>query len=458
MNRLISITLASLVGGCITVSSQQSLAAQQRNQLPASVAQGKTGETATLGVSPYGIVISFEDLKESIEKYWATDDTYLRIGTNAPLGPDANLLFMKAEGKWFGSSSGTSVTIKTKDRFGELRTYSFLVEFTKNKPKYSIIRIYPDSGSAPSVSSKAVEAPSTQSAPKYPDSGSAPSVSSKAVETPSTQTAPKLPNIPGSRNIVKGVLSRTDPQIANSVGSFEKLLGSWQKTSSSPEKTRSQQNDSQDNNTPSTQTSSPVGQEQVDSNIPPTSSQQPASSSPEITQVPQNAIQETKTPLPQSSQPISRKPPQSKIPPSMGSQPKASPRSKTAQSPQKALWGNDALSPQPSPPITQKQTQSKTSLTPPKKLTGKPSTPRQNLSALLLSHSQANALVRGYTVAVRTGELNRRGVVAARIQLVVRRLRGGQNLMESAKREFVDSKVITRLLQLGNYREPSRTT
>jgi hypothetical protein len=367
MNRLISIAVASLLGGCIIFSSQQSTLAEERNLVPASVAQGKTGETPTISVSPYGIVISFEDLKESIQKYWATDDTYLRVGTNAPLGTEANLLFLKTEGKWSDNNNGTGVTVQTKDKSGESRTYSFLIEFKKDKPKYSIIRIYPDSGSTPIVTSKIAE-----------------TVVPRAIET--------VPKITDASNLLKGALPQSvsapnAPSIANATNPLKSVL-------------------------------SGIGSQSirsVASNAPPSISQQQSSSEPEPTVPQQNVSKDNNVSLPQSSQePI-----------------------KPEDSAEKIIPTSMII-----------PTSIKTSAT-------QPSTSRKNPSALIFAHSQANALVRGVLVATRTKELNPRGAVATKVQYVIRRLRRGQDLVSSAKKESVELKVINRLLELGNYRDPS---
>jgi hypothetical protein len=359
MNRLISIIIASLLGGSIFIGSQQIILAQDKNLVPASMAQGKTGETVTLNVSPYGIVISFEDLKESIQKYWATDDTYLRVGTNAPLGPEANLLFLKTEGKWSDSNNGTSVTVQTKDRAGESRTYSFLIEFKKDKPKYSIVRIYPDSGSTPIVTSKVDETVLPRTIPTIPKITDA----SNLLKIALPQSVPNVPRIANFPNSFKSVSSGIGSQIIKSAPNTEAPSVSPQQSSSSSEPVEPQQKVLPDNNVSL-----------------PRPSQQPI-----------------------NQQAVAEKPP---------------------------------------------STATNTSAT-------QPSTLRKPLSALSFAHSQANALVRGVLVATRTKELNQRGALATKIQYVIRRLRQGQDLVSSAKKESVELRVINRLLELGNYRDPS---
>jgi hypothetical protein len=359
MNRLISITIASLLGGGTFFWSQPIILAQDKNLVPASMAQGKAGETVTLNVSPYGIVISFEDLKESIQKYWATDDTYLRVGTNAPLGPEANLLFLKTEGKWSDDNNGTAVTVQTKDRAGESRTYSFLIEFKKDKPKYSIVRIYPDSGSTPIVNSK-------------------------IDETILPRTAPIDPKITDVSTLLKSALPKSivnAPNIANNTKQLKSVLpGIGFPTIKSAANAET-----------------------------PSISQQQGSSEPEPVEPQPKVLQDNNASLLQSPpEPIKREDSVDKIIP----------------------------------------TSTKTS-------TIQPSTERKTPSALTFAHSQANALVRGVLVATRTKELNPRGVVATKVQYVIRRLRRGQDLVSSARKESVELRVINRLLELGNYRDPS---
>jgi hypothetical protein len=351
-------TIASLLGGGIIFGGQPIILAQEKNLIPASIAQGRAGETVTLNVSPYGIVISFEDLKESIQKYWATDDTYLRVGTNAPLGPEANLLFLKTEGKWSDSSNGTAVTVQTKNRSGESKTYSFLVEFQKDKPKYSILRIYPDSGSTPIATSKV----------------------DKTVLPPAIQTVPKVTD---SNNLLKGALPQSvpnAPSIAISPNSLNSALPGI---------------------------GSQIIKSAVNTEAPSVPPQQSAS----------------------ESQPVA---------------------------PQQVLPDNNVSLPQPFPqPINQQAIVEKVPATATNTSATQPSTLRKPPSALSFAHSQANALVRGVLVATRNKELNPRGVLATKVQYVIRRLRRGEDLVSSAKKESVELRVINRLLELGNYKAPS---
>jgi hypothetical protein len=69
-----------------------------------------------------------------------------------------------------------------------------------------------------------------------------------------------------------------------------------------------------------------------------------------------------------------------------------------------------------------------------------------------VNHTQANALVRGLTVAAKTGEVGGKSPVASRMQNVILRLRRGEKLTDASKKESIEWKTVMRLLQLGNYR------
>jgi hypothetical protein len=74
------------------------------------------------------------------------------------------------------------------------------------------------------------------------------------------------------------------------------------------------------------------------------------------------------------------------------------------------------------------------------------------LALVLVNHTQANALVRGLTVAAKTGEVGGKSPVASRMQNVILRLRRGEKLTDASKKESIEWKTVMRLLQLGNYR------
>jgi hypothetical protein len=69
----------------------------------------------------------------------------------------------------------------------------------------------------------------------------------------------------------------------------------------------------------------------------------------------------------------------------------------------------------------------------------------------LLSHTLANALVRGLMVANRTGEIGYGAPLSYQVQDIVRILRRGQPLASARTRARVPNPVVARLLQLGHY-------
>ncbi len=72
------------------------------------------------------------------------------------------------------------------------------------------------------------------------------------------------------------------------------------------------------------------------------------------------------------------------------------------------------------------------------------------LAAAENPYQLANALVRGLTVANRTGEIGYKANLSARVQSVVRSLRRGESLESAAKSWGVPEKMVNRLLKIGN--------
>lgn len=64
-------------------------------------------------------------------------------------------------------------------------------------------------------------------------------------------------------------------------------------------------------------------------------------------------------------------------------------------------------------------------------------------------HTIANALIRGLTVANRTGEIGFRSTVNFRVQSLVRHLRRGEKLEGSIKQVGIEESTVNRLLKLG---------
>ena len=79
-----------------------------------------------------------------------------------------------------------------------------------------------------------------------------------------------------------------------------------------------------------------------------------------------------------------------------------------------------------------------------------PVKPELKLAAAENPYQIANALVRGLTVANRTGEIGYHANLSAKVQSLVRELRRGVALEMAAKSSDVPQKTIKRLLQIGN--------
>ena len=77
------------------------------------------------------------------------------------------------------------------------------------------------------------------------------------------------------------------------------------------------------------------------------------------------------------------------------------------------------------------------------------------LAAAENPHHLANALVRGLTVANRTGEIGYHANLSAKVQSVVRSLRRGMDLEQATQSWGVPEKTVKRLLFLGKYQSTS---
>lgn len=71
------------------------------------------------------------------------------------------------------------------------------------------------------------------------------------------------------------------------------------------------------------------------------------------------------------------------------------------------------------------------------------------------SQDMANAIVRGLSVANRTGEIGYSNALSAKVQNVIRSLRRGEPLPKAAQTAEVPQKTIDRLLALGHYQKDS---
>jgi hypothetical protein len=177
-----------LVGGLINTPVQSAFALEG-DRISVSQAQGKTGEPVVITVSPYGVTLTFVEVGESIENAWVIDSSNLGIGYDLPPGKGAKIVFLKAIKQVTAASPGTSLTVTTKTKAGGSRIYNFLVEFSEAKPKYTIVRIYPDATlGRPSSSTVAVSPPasprSTEAVAPAP---------ANPVTTPQTNIPPQVP-------------------------------------------------------------------------------------------------------------------------------------------------------------------------------------------------------------------------------------------------------------------------
>jgi hypothetical protein len=160
----VCIFLGSFVGPVTAVSAQTApgvaVSDQRSNIVSVSEATGKGANPVVITVSSYGMVVSFVELGESIEKYWMTDTTNLKIGSDVSLGRGARLLFLKSSWPPGSNPPGTSLTVLTRAASGHSQIYNFLIEFTNNRPNYSMVSIYPDS--SPALATRGTSAPRAQ--------------------------------------------------------------------------------------------------------------------------------------------------------------------------------------------------------------------------------------------------------------------------------------------------------
>ena len=188
MRRVASAVSACLLVGGLINTPVQSAFALEGDRISVSQAQGKTGEPVVITVSPYGITLTFVEVGESIENAWVIDSSNLGIGYDLPPGKGAKIVFLKAIKQVTAASPGTSLTVTTKTKAGGSRVYNFLVEFSEARPKYTIVRIYPDATlGRPSSSTVAVSSPTSP----RPTAAMAPAPSNSV--TPPQATVPQVP-------------------------------------------------------------------------------------------------------------------------------------------------------------------------------------------------------------------------------------------------------------------------
>jgi hypothetical protein len=199
--------VASAVSACLLVSGListpvQSAFALEGDRISVSQAQGKTGEPVVITVSPYGVALTFVEVGESIENAWVIDSSNLGIGYDLPPGKGAKIVFLKAIKQVSTASPGTSLTVTTKTKAGASKVYNFLVEFSEAKPKYTIVRVYPDTMQSRPLSSTVAVAPSAPSSPTQITPSTTPNpvsttppaaVSAPVAVTPPVATPEKTP-------------------------------------------------------------------------------------------------------------------------------------------------------------------------------------------------------------------------------------------------------------------------
>jgi hypothetical protein len=153
----------------------QSALALEGDRISVSQAQGKTGEPAVITVSPYGVALTFIEVGELIENAWVIDSSNLGIGYDLPPGKGAKIVFLKAVKQVSTASPGTSLTVTTRTKAGANKVYNFLVEFSEAKPRYTIVRIYPDATPSRPAPSTVVATSPTPTRPSDAAPPSAPS-------------------------------------------------------------------------------------------------------------------------------------------------------------------------------------------------------------------------------------------------------------------------------------------
>jgi hypothetical protein len=181
-----AVSACLLVGGLISIPVQSAFALEG-DRISVSQAQGKTGEPAVITVSPYGVALTFIEVGELIENAWVIDSSNLGIGYDLPPGKGAKIVFLKAIKQVSTASPGTSLTVTTRTKAGVNKVYNFLVEFSEAKPKYTIVRIYPDATLNRPASSTVVAASPTPTRPSdaTPSAPSTPATTSQTTVQPS---------------------------------------------------------------------------------------------------------------------------------------------------------------------------------------------------------------------------------------------------------------------------------
>jgi hypothetical protein len=404
--------IASIVSVCFLASGLMTglsglVSAQEGGRIYTSEAQGKTDKPVTITVSPYGMVISFIEVQESVEKFWTTDYSHLRIGADTPSGKGAKLLFLKTEGELNADTKGTSLTVITKTAIGEPKVYSFLVDFTNTKPTYSIVRIYPDRNlkgnsvarlGTPRKTASISLSPSVRPSQAIRSTAVAPATSIKG-ESPSLQQSGSGKTDLFYNPSIKAAQSRPETVLAQTTDtSTIKIAKATDSASADVVPTKV-------TNAASADVAATKATDSASADVVPTKATDSASADVAATKATDSVSTDTgssvqKTEAPKSDQ-------------------------------QKVVEKDNAL---PIEPI---------------RISNSSLPPATSLRSTSLT--QANALVRGLTIANKTKEIGYTSPISRSVQNIVRRLRRGEKLQNAAPKETVQWKTILHLLKLGKY-------
>ncbi len=388
------------------------VSAQEGGRIYTSEAQGKTDKPVTITISPYGMVISFVEIQESVDRFWTTDYSHLRIGADTPSGKGAKLIFLKTEGELSADTKGTSLTIITKTKTGEPKIYNFLVDFTTARPTYSILRIYPDKDLRQNsiTGSRTVQ----KSAPIFPS----PKIQTSQITQPTAVALPQAPS-PKIENPSLPQSSVVKTDLFNNPS----IQAAQPKTASIPVQTT---------NTFSAQIIKAADSASTD--VTPTKAADAASTAvapAKIADATSTDVAPTKAADATSTD----------VTPT-----KTADATSTDVAPTKVA---DATSTDVTPMKVANATSTDVAPTEPIRISKSSLPPAASLRAPSLT--QANALVRGLAIANKKKEIGYTSPISRSVQNVVRRLRRGESLQNAAPKESIQWKTILRLLELGKY-------
>jgi hypothetical protein len=394
------------------------VSAQEGGRIYTSEAQGKTDKPVTITVSPYGMVLSFVEVQESVEKFWTTDYSHLRIGADTPSGKGAKLIFLKTEGELSADTKGTSLTIITKTKTGEPKIYSFLVDFTTAKPTYSILRIYPDKD----LRQNSITGLGTVQ--KSPPIFSSPKIRTSQITKPTAVASPPFPKIERP-SLTPSSVGKTNVFPNPSIQSVQT------KTASIPVQTTDTLPPTKAADSTSTDVAPTKAADSTSTDVAPTK----AADSTSTDVAPTKAADSTSTDVAPT---------------------KAADSTSTDVAPTKAA---DSTSTDTSSSVQNTEIPKNDSATVIDKDKTLPAEPIQISKSSLppaaslrsTSLTQANALVRGLAIANRAKEIGYTSSISRSVQNIVRRLRRGESLQNAAPKESIQWKTILRLLQLGKY-------